>query len=85
MAAQEAAPSASNNTSGGGGSGAGGSMETPGPSKPFSLDTEMNWTATAELVPRRHLVGAGGGAATGPADKVGSLVMLLVPIQRKAG
>lgn len=39
-------------------------MEIPGSSQPFSLDTEMNWTATAELVPRRHLV-----------DKVSSLVV----------
>eukprot|EP00903_Cladosiphon_okamuranus_P017112 g15765.t2 len=38
----------------GGGSG-GGVMESPAASQPFSLDTEMNWTATADLVPRRHL------------------------------
>lgn len=46
------------------GGGGGGSVEPPAPSIPFSLDTEMNWTATGELVPRRHLVGAGGGVST---------------------
>lgn len=60
-----AAPTASN-------SGGGGGVETPTPSQPFSLDTEMNWTATAELVPRQHLV----GGEAGPTDKVGSLVVL---------
>lgn len=53
----------------GSGSGGGGSVEPPAPSRPFSLDTEMNWTATGELVPRRCLVGAGGGVST-PMDKV---------------
>lgn len=56
------------NVGGGSGGGGGGRVENPAPSRPFSLDTEMNWTATGELVPRRHF-GAGGGLAA-PVDKV---------------
>lgn len=62
-------------TSGGSGRVSGGGVETPAPSQPFSLDTEMNWTATAELVPRRHLVGAGGYAAAGLMGKVCSVMI----------
>lgn len=43
---------------GGGGGSGGGGAESPAAPQPFSLDTEMNWTATADLVPRRHLVSA---------------------------
>ncbi|CAB1120673.1 unnamed protein product [Ectocarpus sp. CCAP 1310/34] len=46
------------------GGGHSGGETAAGPSQqPFSLDTEMDWTATGELVPRRHLVRVGGGAA----------------------
>ncbi|CAM9578633.1 unnamed protein product, partial [Ectocarpus sp. 12 AP-2014] len=38
------------------GGGNSGGETAAGPSRqPFSLDTEMDWTATGELVPRRHL------------------------------
>ncbi|CAM9841988.1 unnamed protein product, partial [Ectocarpus fasciculatus] len=47
---------ASPGASGGGGGGDSGEETAAGPSQqPFSLDTEMDWTATGELVPRRHL------------------------------
>ena len=40
-----------------------GTMEVPGPTRPFSLD--VDWAASGELVPRHMLEGGGGGSAGG--------------------